>query len=121
MSFDLKALGSETGKVAGTSLHLEHQLARPAPEVMVVAEVCDFVTRRLSGEMNGDDDAVVHHGAQRTVHGGRAQLRHGSPRRRVNLRGTQRTLRRAQHRGDSGALPGSPFHGAIDNQLSIAP
>ena len=121
MRLDLKSLWSEAGEVAGTSLHLEHPLARPAPEVMVMAEVCDLVARWLSGEMDGNDDAVLHHGAKSTVHCGRAQLRHGGPRRRVNLAGTQRTARRAQHCSDSGALPGSPFHGAIDNQLSIAP
>ncbi len=79
MRFDLKALGRETGKVTGTSLDLEDPLTRPAPEVMVMAEVCDFVPRWLPGEMNGNDDAVLDHGAQRTVHGGRAQLRHDDP------------------------------------------
>ena len=78
MSLDLKALRREPGKVARTSLHLEHAFACPAAKVVVMTEVSELVPRRLSGQIDGSDRTVLDHEAQGTVHRGSTESRHCS-------------------------------------------
>lgn len=61
MGLDPEARRGKRGEIARAALHLEHAVARPAAEVVVVAEVGQLVPRGLARELHGHSSAVIDH------------------------------------------------------------
>lgn len=119
MGLDPEAGRRKRGEVARATLDFEDAVARPAAEMMVVAEVRQLVARGFPGELHRDGSAILDHRPQGAVDGGRAQGRHCCPRLVQELTRRHGAIGPSERLGDCRSLPRGPFHGSIDNGLSI--
>lgn len=113
MGLDPKARWRERGQVTWAPLYLENTVARPAAEVVVVAQVGQLVSRGFAGELDSDGSAFLDHRPQGAVDRGGPQCGHRRPCLLEQLTRRNGAVRPLERRRDGRPLPCRPFHALL--------
>lgn len=113
MGLDPKARWRERGQVARATLDLKDAVARPAAEVVVVAQVGQLVSRGFAGELDSDGSSFLDHRPQGAVDRGRPQCGHRRPCLLEQLTRRNGAVRPLERLRDGRPLPCRPFHALL--------